>query len=212
MEKLKNFLMKDISFPILTALLGAALFAGGHMMVVHGFGLINEIAQGEMIKNGLSTGDWSTPIGYCTGFLIARIMEGPLVGILDIGGSFMTGVGTGMVSLAMALGFTSLVESFVLSLLTGAVIGAILGFIIIAVRKTMPEGMAASGTNIMMGVGNASGRYLGPLVILSAIAYSIPAGVGAIIGSVIFFKNDKQIVGGAIIGAMLVAYIFTFIG
>lgn len=211
MKKLKEFLLKDASFPLLTALLGAAMFAGGHMYVTHGFGLFNEIAQAEMIKNGLATGDWGTPIGYCAGFLLARVMEGPLVGILDIGGSFATGVGTGMVSLALSMGLNSLVESFILALLTGAVIGAALGLVIIAVRKAMPSGMAASGTNIMMGVGNASGRYLGPLVILSAISYSIPAGVGAIIGSVIFFKMDKQIVGGAIIGAMLLAYIFTFI-
>ena len=95
MEKLKKLLMQNKFFPVLTALLCAAVFAGGHMFVTHGFGLFNEIAQAEMIRNGLETGDFSTPIGYCTGFLLARVMEGPLVGILDIGGSIMTGVGTG---------------------------------------------------------------------------------------------------------------------
>lgn len=208
MKKLHDLLMKENSFPLLTLLLGASVFAGGHMLVVHGFGLFNEIAQTEMIRQGLATGDFATPIGYASGFLLARVMEGPLVGILDIGGSFATGVGTGMVALALVAGLDVLVYNFPLALLTGAAIGLAIGLLIIGVRKTMPEGMAASGTNIMMGVGNAAGRYLGPLVILSAIGYSIPAGIGAVLGSALFYKLDKQIIGGAILGAMLLAFIF----
>lgn len=208
MDKLRKSLMSDWTFPILTALLGATVLGGGHMLVVHGFGFFNEIAQAEMIKAGLATGDYAAPIGYASGFLLARIMEGPLVGILDIGGSFMTGVGTGLTALFMSIGMDFLVTNFLLSLLTGLVIGGALGILIIGVRKAMPEGMAASGTNIMMGAGNATGRYLGPLIIMSAIGYSIPAGIGAIIGAAIFFKLDRPIVGGAILGAMLLAFAF----
>lgn len=208
MNKLRKGLMSDWTFPLLTALLGATVIGGGHMLVVHGFGFFNEIAQAEMIKQGMATGDYAAPIGYASGFLLARIMEGPLVGILDIGGSFMTGVGTGLTALLMSMGLDFLVTNFILALLTGAVIGAALGAVIIAVRKAMPSGMAASGTNIMMGAGNAAGRYLGPLIIISAIGYSIPAGIGAIIGAAVFFKMDKAIVGGAILGAMLLAFIF----
>jgi len=60
----------------------------------------------------------------------------------------------------------------------------------------------------MMGAGNATGRYLGPLIIMSAISSSIPAGIGAILGAALFFKMDKAIVGGAILGAMLLAFVF----
>ena len=202
MDKLRKALLSDWTFPILTALLGATMIGGGHMLITHGFGSFNEIAHAEMIKQGMATGDWAAR------FLLARVMEGPLVGIMDIGGSFMTGVGTGFTALFMSMGLDMLVTNFVLSLLSGAVIGLVIGIVIIAVRKTMPQGMAASGTNIMMGAGNATGRYLGPLIILSAISYSIPAGIGSIIGAAIFFKMDKAIVGGAILGAMFLAFLF----
>lgn len=208
MNKINEALKKNATFPLLTMLICAAAFAGGHMFVKYGYGLFNEIAQAEMIRNGMNTGDYSTPIGYCTGFLLARIMEGPLVGIMDIGGSIMTGVGTGFVSLFMASGLDWVVDSFALSLLAGGVIGLLIGIIVIVVKKAMPSGMAASGTNIMMGAGNASGRYFGPLIILSAVSYSIPAGIGAIIGSVIFIKIGKPMVGGTILGALLLALLF----
>ena len=208
MNKLRKSLLSDWTFPILTALLGATMIGGGHMLVVHGFGFFNEIAQAEMIKQGLANGDWAAPVGYAAGFLLARVMEGPLVGILDIGGSFMTGVGTGFTALFMSMGLDFLVTNFFMALLTGAVVGGILGVVIIAVRKAMPSGMAASGTNIMMGAGNATGRYLGPLIVLSAIGYSIPAGIGSVIGAAIFHKMGKPIVGGAILGAMFLAFIF----
>lgn len=35
MEKLKKLLMQNKFFPVLTALLCAAVFAGGHMFVTH---------------------------------------------------------------------------------------------------------------------------------------------------------------------------------
>lgn len=208
MEKIKAALLKNKTFPILVAMICAAAIAGGHMFVTYGHGLFNEITHAEMLRNGLTTGDYSTPIGYCSGFLLARIMEGPLVGILDIGGSIMTGVGVGMTSLFMASGLGWIMNSFVFSLLAGAIIGLILGVVIIAVKATMPEGMAAAGTGIMMGAGNASGRYFGPLIILSAVSYSIPAGIGAIIGGFIFLKLDKPMVGGTILGALLLAILF----
>ena len=208
MKKLNALLMKNESFPLLTAMLCAAILGGSHMFVTEGFGLFNEIAQAEMIRNGLETGDFATPIGYCTGFLLARILEGPLVGILDIGGSLMTGVGTGFASLFLVAGLGSIMENFVLTLIAGFVIGLVLGLVIIIVKKTMPQGMAAGGTGIMMGAGNAAGRYLGPLIIIYAAKYSIPAGIGSIIGAVICQKLGKSMVGGAILGAMIVAFIF----
>lgn len=60
----------------------------------------------------------------------------------------------------------------------------------------------------MMGAGNATGRFLGPLIILSACAASIPIGLGATLGALIFYKWKKPIAGGAIIGAMVLGAIF----
>ncbi|WP_202709779.1 DUF4310 family protein, partial [Sporosalibacterium faouarense] len=145
------------------------------------------------------------------GFLIARILEGPLVGVLDIGGSLMTGVGIGIPALMLASGVRAPIDNFLLSLITGAGIGLVIGGVIILVRKLMPQGIASSGTNIMMGAGNATGRYLGPLIIISAIQYGIPAGIGSFIGAAIFYKLDKPIAGGAILGAMILASFFPVI-
>lgn len=198
-----KFLLADISFPILVGMACAAIFAGTHMYVVHGVGAINEIFVVKMLDQGLSGGDYAAA-GFAAGFLIARVLEGPLVGLLDIGGSLMTGVGVGIPALLLASGIEAPVKSFPLALITGAAIGLIIGVIIIAIRKAMPEGMSAGGTGIMMGAGNATGRFLGPLIILSAIQYNIPAGVGAFVGAAIFYKLDRHIAGGAIIGAMLI--------
>ncbi|MNC58284.1 hypothetical protein D3C75_1080050 [compost metagenome] len=60
----------------------------------------------------------------------------------------------------------------------------------------------------MMGAGNASGRFLGPLIILSAMAASIPIGIGSLIGSLLFYLWNKPITGGAILGAMLFGAFF----
>jgi uncharacterized protein (TIGR03579 family) len=171
-------------------------------------GAFNEIFVVQMLDEGLKGGDYAAAAGFAAGFLIARVLEGPLVGVLDIGGSLMTGVGIGIPALMLASGITLPIDNFVLALLTGALIGLVIGIVIILVRKLMPQGISSSGTNIMMGAGNATGRYLGPLIIISAIQYSIPAGLGAFIGAAIFYKLDRPIAGGAILGAMVLASFF----
>lgn len=208
MEKLRLALLKNWTFPLITALLCSAVFAGTYMFINFGTGIFSEIAVAQMLTDGIATGDFAAAAGFAAGFLIARVLEGPLVGILDLGGSIQTGVGIGIPALLLSAGIEAPLRSFPLALLTGALIGIAMGLLILGIKKTMPENMAASGTNVMMGAGNATGRYLGPLVILSAITYSIPAGIGAIIGGAVFYKLDKAIVGGAILGAMLLAVIF----
>lgn len=211
MDKFREFLLKDSTFPLLVALAASAIFAGTHMFVMHRVGAFNEIYIVQMLEDGLNGGDYAAAAGFAAGFLIARVLEGPLVGVLDIGGSLMTGVGIGLPALMLASGIRKPIENFGLSLLTGAIIGLIIGIVIIGIRKLMPEGFASTGTDVMIGAGNASGRYLGPLIIISSIAYSIPAGIGAFIGGAIFFKIDKPLAGGAIIGAMILASIFPVI-
>ncbi len=208
MAKLREWLMLPLTFPILVGVACAAIFAGTHMYVTHGTGAFNEIFVVQMLDEGLSGGDYAAAAGFAAGFLIARVLEGPLVGLLDIGGSLMTGVGIGIPAVLLASGIKGPIENFPLALLTGAAIGLVIGGVIIGIRKIMPQGMSSAGTNIMMGAGNATGQYLGPLIILSAIGFSIPAGVGAFIGAAIFYKYDKPIVGGAILGSMILASFF----
>ena len=208
MNRFREFLLKDSTFPLLVALASAAIFAGTHMYITHKVGAFNEIYIVQMLDEGLQGGDYAAAAGFAAGFLIARILEGPLVGVLDIGGSLQTGVGIGIPALMLASGIRKPIENFGLSLITGAVIGLAIGLIIIGIKKLMPEGIASSGTDVMIGAGNATGRYLGPLIMISSISYSIPAGIGAFVGGAIFYKMDRPIAGGAILGAMILASFF----
>ena len=72
----------------------------------------------------------------------------------------------------------------------------------------MPEGVAVGGTGIMMGAGNTTGRYLAPLIMISAATYNVYSGIGAVIGAAIFYKLGKEMTGGAILGAMILGAIF----
>ena len=113
-------------------------------------------------------------------FLFARILEGSLVGILDLGGSILTGIGIGVPAIFLSMGIKAPVENFGLALLTGALLGLAVGGVIVLIRKfTINQGNSTFGADVMMGAGNASGRFLGPLIILSAAGASIPIGIGA---------------------------------
>jgi uncharacterized protein (TIGR03579 family) len=137
-------------------------------------------------------------------FLFARIIEGSLVGILDIGGAIQTGVGLGVPALLLGAGFVFPVANFAASLVTGLVLGLAIGYIIILARKfTINQSDSTYGADVMMGAGNASGRFLGPLIILSAMTASIPIGIGSLVGALLFYIWQKPITGGAILGAMI---------
>ncbi|NSP93516.1 DUF4310 family protein, partial [Enterococcus faecalis] len=56
--------------------------------------------------------------------------------------------------------------------------------------------------------GNASGRFLGPLIILSAAGASIPIGIGATLGALGFYIWKKPIAGGEVLVAMNFSAIF----
>ncbi|MEG0166075.1 DUF4310 family protein [Anaerorhabdus sp.] len=207
-EKLNKFLLKDETFILLIMGAAAAIFAGTFMYIKFGTGAFNDVSIVAMLKEGMDGGSYSAAAGFAAGFLIARILEGPLVGILDIGGSLMTGVGIGIPALLLSMNFNLPFNNFFFALITGAIIGLLLGLIIIAIRKFVPKGVAVGGTSIMMGAGNSAGRYLGPLIIIAAAQYNVYAGLGALIGSAIFYKLEKEITGGAIIGAMILGAIF----
>lgn len=207
-EKFDEFMMKDSTFIFLVMGAAAAIFAGTYMFINFGTGAFNDIPIVAMLKEGMDGGDYAAAAGFAAGFLIARILEGPLVGLMDIGGTLQTGVGIGIPALFLSAGIKFPFSNFFVALAVGAGIGLIMGGIIMLIRKTVPEGVAVGGTSIMMGAGNTIGRYLAPLIIVAAAQYNVYAGIGAIIGSAIFYKWGKEMTGGAILGAMIMGGIF----
>ncbi|VEA43060.1 membrane protein [Salmonella enterica subsp. enterica] len=95
MEENKGFWYADWSFPIFVGLLSSGVFAGTHMYYLYGIGAFNEVAFVAMLKAGMDTGVYGAVAAFGASFLFARIIEGSLVGILDIGGAIQTGVGLG---------------------------------------------------------------------------------------------------------------------
>lgn len=168
--------------------MSAAIFAGTHMYVVYGVGAFNEVSIVAMLKAGLDGGSYGAAAAFGASFLFARILEGSLVGILDLGGSILTGIGIGVPAIFLSMGIKAPVENFGLALLTGAILGLAVGGVIVLIRKfTINQGNSTFGADVMMGAGNASGRFLGPLIILSAAGASIPIGIGATLGALGFY-------------------------
>ena len=207
-DRLNKFLLIDNVFILLLMGATAAVVGGTYMLINFGTGAFSALSTVSMLRDGLSGGDYTAAAGYGAGFLIARVLEGPLVGVMDIGGSLMTGVSVGVSALLLSMGITFPFDNIVFALLTGAAIGFILGAVIMIIRKTMPEGVAVGGTEVMMGAGNASGRYLAPMIVIAACSYNPFTGIGAIIGAVLFYKMDKEMTGGVILGAMLFGALF----
>ncbi len=166
MEQNKGFWYADWSFPIFVGLLSSGVFAGTHMYYLYGIGAFNEVAFVAMLKSGIDTGVYGAVAAFGASFLFARIIEGSLVGILDIGGAIQTGIGLGVPALLLGAGFVFPVANFAASLVTGLVLGLAVGYIIILARKfTINQSDSTYGADVMMGAGNASGRFLGPLII-----------------------------------------------
>ena len=205
MNENKGFWYADWSFPIFVGLLSSGVFAGTHMYYLYGIGAFNEVAFVSMLRAGMETGVYGAVAAFGASFLFARIIEGSLVGILDIGGAIQTGVGLGVPALLLGAGIIFPVANFAASL----VIGVAIGYLIILARKfTINQSDSTYGADVMMGAGNTSGRFLGPLIILSAMAASIPIGLGSLLGALLFYLWNKPITGGAILGAMILGAIF----
>lgn len=205
----RGFWFSEWAFTLFVACVASGTFAGTHMYYVFGVGAFNDIAIVSLLKAGIEGGSYGAAAAFGASFLFARVLEGPLVGILDVGGSIQTGVGIGIPAMLLGAGLTAPLESFPLSLATGALIGFLIGFLIIMIRKyTIKSAESTYGADVMMGAGNAAGRYLGPLLIISAIMASIPVGIGATLMAAVFYYFKKPIAGGAIIGAMIMGIFF----
>lgn len=207
MDKFNDFLLKDMTFILLIMGAASAIFAGTFMYIKFGTGAFNDLSIVQMLRDGLDGGDYTAAAGFAAGFLIARVLEGPLVGVLDIGGSLMTGVGIGVPALLLSMNIKFPFSNFPMALLVGAGIGLVIGAVIMIIRKFVPDGVAVGGTEIMMGAGNAAGRYLGPMIVIAAGQFNAWTGIGALVGAVLFYLWDKELTGGAILGAMLLGAI-----
>jgi uncharacterized protein (TIGR03579 family) len=202
MEKVKGLFMTDWFFIVIMILMCAGVLGSTHMYLQYGTGYMNELVGGQLLLSG----DYAQAAGFGGGFLLARVLEGPLVGILDIGGSIMMGVGCGVVGIMYSIGLGGLMDNFFTSLLAGAVIGAAIGCIIIVIRRLVPEGVQAGGSDIMMGVGHQLANWLAPLFLISALATSVPLGIFGALGGAVAYKFDKNLVGGIIIGMFIAAF------
>ncbi|MFV0246905.1 MAG: DUF4310 family protein [Mycoplasmatales bacterium] len=202
-NKLDKFFLTDKAFFVLMALLSGGVILATSIYINFGIGALNELFVVQSLDKGLTTGDFAEATAFGFAYLFARILEGPLVGILDIGGAIMTGVGVGIPALLLAAGIDFWTKSYLLSFILGAIIGCALAAIIIGVRKMKPSNTVNLGTDIMIGAGNATGKWLGPLIVIYAAIFNPITGIGSALGGALFYKYDRPVTGGAIIGAML---------
>ena len=205
----KSFWFADWSFPIFVALLSSGIFAGTHMYYVYKVGAFNEVDIVALLEAGMQGSGYGAAAAFGASFLFARILEGGLVGVLDIGGSILTGVGIGIPALLLGAGIVLPLENFFVSLITGLLIGVVIGYVVIGIKKfTVGKANSTFGSDVMMGAGNSSGRFLGPLIIISAATASIPVGLGSLLGGAFFYLWNKPVAGGAILGAMAIGAFF----
>lgn len=207
MQKMKELFMKDWFFFVISMAICCGVMGSVHMYMIHGTGYLNGLAGAQLLRQG----DYATAAGYGGGFLIARVLEGPLVGLIDIGGGMMHGVGCGVAGLLYASGLGWLIDNFALSLLTGAATGLIIAAIVMGVRYLVPSGIQAGGSDIMMGVGHQLSAWLGPLFLIAALGASIPIGVCGAAGGTLFYLKGKNVVGGIIIGMFIAAFIWPIV-
>ncbi|MFG2595351.1 DUF4310 family protein [Streptomyces sp. NPDC048462] len=209
-----GFWLSEWAFPVFVASLAAGIFAGTHLYYTYQTGVFNEVAVVALLKGGMENGSYGAAAAFGAGFLFARIIEAPMVGILDIGGSLQTGVGIGIPAMLLAAGVTAPLEHFWLALPTGAVIGLAIGWLVLVIRRATvnsPNAGSTFGADVMMGAGNSAGRYLGPLVILAAATASVPVGLGSTLGAILFYWWKKPLTGGAILGAMAAGLFFPIV-
>ena len=121
------------------------------MYVVYGVGAFNEVSIVAMLKAGLDGGSYGAAAAFGASFLFARILEGSLVGILDLGGSILTGIGIGVPAIFLSMGIKAPVENFGLALCATAVSSWWRNFVLIR-KFTINQGNSTFGADVMMGL------------------------------------------------------------
>ncbi|TNJ60867.1 DUF4310 family protein [Paenibacillus hemerocallicola] len=213
MENKSGFWYSNRAFPLFTAIMAAGVFAGTHLYYTAHTGVFNELSVVAMLTAALHGGGYGAAAAYGISFMLARVFEGSLTGVLDIGGGMQTGIGIGIPALLLGAGVTAPLASFPLALLTGALLGYAVGAAVLwlRARSQRPDAVPAAstyGSDIIIGAGNSAARFLGPLVVASALTVSIPIGLGALAGAILFYLWDRPVAAGAIVGAMVLGTIF----
>lgn len=113
------------------------VFVGIYMYVMYGVGVFNEVLIVVMLKVGLDGGFYGVVVVFGVSFLFVRILEGFLVGILDLGGLILIGIGIGVLVIFLSMKIVVLIDNFVFFLLIGLVLGLIVGGIIVLICKFM---------------------------------------------------------------------------
>lgn len=203
-EKMRKLFMQDWFFIVILAVMGAAILTSDNIYLSNGVGSVNPVSMVLFLKER----DWVTLSSLGVGFFLARLLEAPMVGVLDIGGGMMVSIGTFFAGMIGIFGYEFIMDNFVLSLIVGAILGAGMGIAIMAIRKLIPAGITAGGSDIMMGVGHSMSTYMAPLFIICALGVSIPIGIFAAIGGAIFFAMKKNPVGGVIMGMFVASFIW----
>ena len=173
------------------------------MYYLYGIGAFNEVAFVSMLRAGMDTGVYGAVAAFGASFLFARIIEGSLVGIP-----------TSAARSRPASGWAYRRCCWGRHRVPGRQLCRFAGHRPRhrpgdrlrdhpARKFTINQSNSTYGADVMMGAGNSSGRFLGPLIILSAMTASIPIGIGSLLGALLFYIWGKPITGGAILGAMI---------
>lgn len=105
------------------------------MYVVYGVGVFNEVLIVVMLKVGLDGGFYGAVAVFGVSFLFVWILEGFLVGILDLGGLILMGIGIGVFVIFFSMGIKVFVENFGLVFLIGVLLGLVVGGVIVLIWK-----------------------------------------------------------------------------
>lgn len=212
-----GFWYSNRTFPLFTALMAAGVFAGTHLYYTAHTGVFNEVSAIAMLTAALHGGGYGAAAAYGISFMLARLFEGSQTGVLDIGGGMQTGIGVGIPALLLGAGITAPLASFPFALLSGALLGLTVGAVVLRLRaRSQRPGAAPAastyGSDIIIGAGNSASRFLGPLVVASALMTSIPIGLGALAGAILFYLWSKPVAAGAVVGAMIAGTFFPPVG
>lgn len=92
-DKKLGFWYSEWGFIVFVMALASGIFGGTHLYYTYHVGAFNDLAVVALLEAGLKGGGFGAAAAFGGAFLFARVIEGPLVGILDIGGALQTGVG-----------------------------------------------------------------------------------------------------------------------
>ncbi|MEK8174088.1 DUF4310 family protein [Streptomyces sp. M19] len=192
-----SFWLSERAFPLFVAALAAGIFAGTHLYYVYRTGVFNDVAVTALLKGGMEGGVTEPPPPS------ARASSSPASSRGRWSASSTSAAPPDRRRHRhpghAARGRDQRPAG---ALLAGGAHRrpprALIGVMILAIRRATVNSTAGTstfGADVMMGAGNSAGRYLGPLVIISAGSASLPVGLGSTIGAALFYWWKKPLAG-----------------